>query len=73
MLSKTSGLAGIAYWINDNYRLAATEAIDKRDPIVVALKDWIDKEYEGGRQTSLSTHEIEEKIEQLSNGRFSRL
>ncbi len=73
MLSKTSGLAGIAYWINENYRLSASEAIDKRDDLVVKLKDWIDSEYEGGRQTSLSTHEIEEKIEQLSGGRFKRL
>lgn len=73
MLSKTSGLAGIAYWINENYRLSASEAIDKRDELVVKLKDWIDSEYEGGRQTSLSTHEIEEKIEELSGGRFKRL
>ena len=73
MLSKTSGLAGIAYWINENYRLSASEAIDKRDELVIKLKEWIDEEYEGGRQTSLSTHEIEEKIEQLSNGKFRRL
>ena len=73
MLSKTSGLAGIAYWINENYRLDANEAIDKRDPLVVAIKEWIDAEYEGGRQTSLSSHEIEEKIEKLSNGKFRRL
>ncbi len=73
MLSKTSGLAGIAYWINENYRLTASEAIDKRDELVVKLKEWIDEEYEGGRQTSLSTGEIEEKIEQLSNGKFRRL
>ncbi len=73
MLGKTSGLAGIAYWINENYRLSATEAVDKRDPLVIALKEWIDKEYEGGRQTSLSVGEIEEQIELLSDKRFQRL
>ncbi len=73
MLGKTSGLAGIAYWINENYRLCATEAVDKRDPLVIALKEWIDKEYEGGRQTSLSVGEIEEQIELLSDKRFQRL
>ncbi len=73
MLGKTSGLAGIAYWINENYRLSASEAIDKKDPLVIAVKEWIDTEYEGGRQTSLSNGEIEEKIEELSNGRFHRL
>ena len=73
MLGKTSGLAGIAYWINENYRLTATEAVDKKDPLVIALKAWIDEEYDGGRQTSLSVSEIEEKIEQLSGNRFQRL
>ena len=73
MISKTSGLAGIAYWINENYRLTAGEAVNKRDPLVLSLKKWIDDEYEAGRQTSISTGELEEKIEQLSGGRFCRL
>ena len=73
MLGKASGLAGIAYWINENYRLGADEAVDKRDPLVIALKEWIDKEYESGRQTSLSVGELEEKIEELSGNRFARL
>ncbi len=72
-LGKTSGLAGIAYWINGNYHLSAAEALDKHDPLVIALKEWIDKEYEDGRQTVLSTSELEEKIEQLSDGRLPRL
>ena len=73
LLGKASGLAGIAYWINENYRLSANEAIDKKDPLVIALKEWIDAEYEDGRQTTLSNSEIEEKIEELSGGRFCRL
>ncbi len=73
MLGKASGLAGIAYWINENYRLAEGERVEKRDPLVVALKEWIDKEYEDGRQTTLAVHEVEEKIEELSAGRFRRL
>ena len=73
LLGKASGLAGIAYWINENYRLAESEKVDKRDPLVVSLKEWIDKEYEDGRQTTLTTSEVEEKIEELSAGRFKRL
>ena len=73
VIGKTSGLAGIAYWINENYRLSPSEAVDKRDPLVVSLKEWIDKEYEDGRQTSLSVGELEEKIEELSGNRFARL
>ncbi len=73
MIGKASGLAGIAYWINENYRLSAADAVDKKAPLVVALKEWIDKEYEDGRQTSLSVGELEEKIEALSGGSLKRL
>ena len=71
-ISKTSGLAGIAYWINTNYRLKGDKAIDKKDPLVLSLKEWVDKEYEDGRQTALSNSEIEGKIEELSCNRFKR-
>ena len=73
LISKTSGASGIAYWINENYRLEGNEQIDKRDPLVVALKEWVDREYEDGRQTALSNSELEEKIEELSDGKFKRL
>ena len=72
MVGKASGLAGIAYWINENYRLVGDNKIDKKDPIVIAVKEWIDKEYEGGRQTPLSNGEIDELIEKFSNGKFGR-
>ena len=72
-ISKTSGLAGIAYWINDNYSLEGETCVDKKSPLVTALKAWIDEEYENGRQSTLSTMEIERKIEELSGGQFKRL
>ena len=70
MVSKTSGLAGIAYWINQNYGLTGDDAVGKRDELVLKLKDWIDSEYEGGRQTALTSDELETKIAELSNGKF---
>ena len=72
-ISKTSGLAGIAYWINDNYSLEGEACVDKKSPLVTELKAWIDDEYEKGRQSMLSTTEIERKIEEISNGEFKRL
>ena len=72
-ISKTSGLAGIAYWINGNYGLTGPEAVSKRDPLVTELKAWIDSLYENGRQTVLSNHELEEKIEELTGGALARL
>lgn len=73
MIGKTSGLAGIAYWINENYSLSANEAMTKHTKLVIDLKAWIDDEYANGRQTSLSVHELEEKIEELSGGVLRRL
>ena len=73
LIGKASGLAGIAYWINENYRLTASEEVTKKTPLVIALKEWIDKEYEDGRQTTLSNMELEEKIEELSGGALKRL
>lgn len=71
LLGKSSGLAGIAYWINQNYGLSGEKTVDKKSPLVAAVKEWIDREYEDGRQTSLSNEEIESKIEELSGGDLS--
>ncbi len=73
LVGKASGLAGIAYWINNNYNLSGDSEVDKKDPLVIKLKEWIDTEYEDGRQTTLSTAELETKIEELSGGKFRRL
>lgn len=71
-VSKTSGLAGVAYWINENYGLEGVDALDKRDPLVAELKEWVDGEYAGGRVSALSNHELEAKLAELSGGRFVR-
>ena len=72
-ISKTSGSAGIAYWINENYQLEGAEKVDKKDQLVLDLKEWVDKMYEDGRVAALSTSELEEKIEELSGNRFKRV
>lgn len=63
-VSNTSGIAGIAYWINAYYRLSGDRQVDKASPLVVAIKEWVDKEYEEGRVTVLTDEELAEKIEQ---------
>ena len=70
LISKTSGLAGIAYWINDHYKLKGEAQVAKNDELVIALKEWVDGIYEAGRVTSLSVSEITEKIEEFAPGRF---
>lgn len=70
-ISKTSGAAGIAFWINRNYSLSDENQIGKTDPLVLALKKWVDSEYEADRQTSISAKELEERIKEFAPGRFN--
>ena len=71
-ISKTSGLAGIAYWINQTYGLEGDKALSKRDPLVIAMKDWIDREYEDGRQTVMTDKELDDMIQELAPGRYQK-
>lgn len=68
-VSKTSGLAGIAYWINEHYKLQGSQQVTKDDALVAKLKDWVDEMYADGRTTSLSTGEMEGKIDELTAGK----
>ncbi|MBQ4640825.1 MAG: 2-isopropylmalate synthase [Clostridia bacterium] len=68
MISNTSGLAGIAYWINQHYNLKGDQQVSKKDQLVLDLKAWIDELYAAGRTTSLSNKELEKKIGQLTGG-----
>jgi len=69
-VSGTSGLAGIAYWINSHYNLAEDQMVNKQDPLVIHIKAWVDQEYSDGRQTVISNEELETLIEDLSPKEF---
>lgn len=69
-VSSTSGLAGIAYWINDHYRLENDELVSKREPVVAFMKDWVDNQYAQGRVTMISDRELEQLVESYCPGRF---
>ena len=69
-ISKTSGLAGIAYWINGAYKLTGDDMVSKRDDLVIRMKELIDAEYEDGRQTVMTDRELDEMIQQLAPGRY---
>lgn len=58
-VSNTSGLAGVAHWINGYLNLKEEGAFDKRHPIVAKVKQWVDHEYENGRVTVITDEELE--------------
>ena len=71
-VSKTSGLAGISYWLNEHYDLPQDARFTKDDKLTNELKDWVDLLYADGRTTSISNKELEEKVDELTNGTLVR-
>ncbi len=65
-ISNTSGLAGIAYWINRHYRLPIERQLSKQDKLVVAVKEKIDELYSDGRTTVMGEAELAEIVRALS-------
>ena len=61
-VSNTSGLAGIAHWINTYYHLKKEHGVDKNSELVIMVKKWVDKQYEEGRVTVLTDKELVEEI-----------
>lgn len=69
-----SGLAGIAHWINGYFRIAnSPNAIDKRDEIVMKMKDLVDKEYADGRNTVMGDEELENMLRIVDYNEYERL
>ena len=58
-VSNTSGLAGIAHWIDSHYRLKGDQKVDKNSELVKMIKSWVDQQYEDGRVTVLCDAELE--------------
>jgi isopropylmalate/homocitrate/citramalate synthase len=63
-VSNTSGLAGIAHWINNYYHLNEERRIDKTSPLVAKVKEWVDKQYDDGRVTVITDNEL---VVQITN------
>ena len=57
-VSNTSGLAGIAHWMNAYYRLEGERAVDKNSELVKCVKLWVDEQYDNGRVTVITDNEL---------------
>jgi citrate (Re)-synthase len=60
-----SGLAGIAHWLNSFYDLKGNDAVDKKHPIVVAMKEQVDVLYQSGRNTVMGDGELETLLQEI--------
>lgn len=68
-----SGLAGIAHWINSFFRLEGVDAIDKKHPLVIKMKEIVDQGYALGRNTVMGDNELENIMQEVDYEEYERL
>ena len=61
-VSNTSGLAGIAHWMNTYLKLKGDDQFSKNSELVKDVKAWVDAQYEDGRVTVLTDDELLKQI-----------
>lgn len=66
-VTNTSGVSGVAHWMNTYYKLDGERAIEKTNPVVIKVKEWVDKEYADGRVIAISDDELELAIRNVCN------
>lgn len=71
-INNTSGLAGIAYWINDYYNLPDEHKIDKKDELVLKIKERIDSEYALGRNSIWGDDELDDIIRSIDHDKHRK-
>jgi isopropylmalate/homocitrate/citramalate synthase len=64
-INQNSGAAGVAKWINDTYGLEGEHMVNKKSDVVTYAKKWIDKQYENGRSSVISSDEMKHLISQF--------
>ena len=57
-VDKTSGTAGVAWWINSYFKLKGATQVSKQADAVRKITDWVDHQYGAGRNTSISDEEL---------------
>ena len=65
-VTNTSGVAGVAFWVNQYNKKLGLPAVSKNDPIVVKIYSWVCEQYEQGRITMISDEELEEQYKKCS-------
>ena len=69
-VDNNSGLAGIAYWINNFYELPEEMKISKSDELVLAIKSKIDEMFANGRCSAMSDDELNKLVAQNNAAKY---
>ena len=68
-----SGAAGIAFWLNNFYKLGEDKRVDKKHSAVIAVKKKVDDIYAAGRNTCMSDVELELLFKESDKELFKEL
>jgi isopropylmalate/homocitrate/citramalate synthase len=63
-VDKTSGTAGVAWWINSFFNLSDGRQVTKQSDAVRRITEWVDSQYAAGRNTSISDDELAAQVRQ---------
>ena len=69
----TSGLAGVAHWMNGYFRLRGDQVILKTDPIVAYVREKVDELYAHGRNTVMGDQELDILVRDADKERYMQL
>ncbi|HTR61850.1 MAG TPA: hypothetical protein VMH37_09115 [Candidatus Binataceae bacterium] len=61
-VDKTSGTAGVAWWINSFFKLDKPHQVSKQSDAVKKITEWVDSQYAAGRNTSISDDELAAQV-----------
>ncbi|GCD08453.1 HMGL-related enzyme [Clostridium tagluense] len=64
-VNEHSGHAGIAAWVNTYFRLVEEDKIGKKDERINIIKEWVNKQYETGRNTVMKNEELESIVKDV--------
>ena len=65
-ITNTSGVAGIAFWVNDHRKHLGLPELPKTDELVKKMYEWVSSEYESGRITMITDEELIKKYAEIS-------
>ena len=66
-ITNTSGVAGIAFWVNEYRKAHGEPELSKSDPLIHQIYGWVMAQYDEGRVTMITDKELIDKYNELAD------
>jgi citrate (Re)-synthase len=61
-INDKSGVAGLAFWVNQYLGFTADKQFDKKHPAIIDMAAWVEMQYRQGRTTAIASEEMIELL-----------